>query len=156
MANVIYFLVGPHPHSLMPRTLRAPHSRAGMAAGAVITVIVSIASPRAVVAADHYALIVTGASGGQQYAQKYAAWRTSLVTTFREKFGYPDDRLLVLSEEGTGTRKATRDNVRAALADLRRRSSRDDVVLVLVIGHGSALDADAAKFNLVGPDLTAE
>jgi hypothetical protein len=45
--------------------------------------------------------------------------------------------------------------VRAALGDLRRRASRDDVVFVLVMGHGSALDADAAKFNLVGPDLTA-
>ena len=127
-----------------------------MAAGAVIAVILSIASPGAIATADHYALIITGASGGQQYAQKYEAWRTSFVTTFREKFGYPDDHLIVLSEEGTGRRKATRDSVRAALADLRRRASKDDVVLVLAIGHGSALDADAAKFNLVGPDLSAE
>ncbi len=127
-----------------------------MAAGAVIAVLLSIACPRTVVAADHYALLVTGASGGQQFAQKYATWRTSFVTTFREKFGYPDDHLIVLSEEGTGARRATRENVRAALADFRRRATKDDVVLLLLIGHGSALDADQAKFNLVGPDLRAD
>ena len=31
---------------------------------------------------------------------------------------------------------------------------RDDVVVVMLIGHGS-LDAGVAKFNLVGPDLDA-
>jgi hypothetical protein len=107
-------------------------------------------------AGDRYALLITGASGGEQYAQKYDTWRSAFVNLFREKFDYPDDHLIVLSEDGAGARTATRENVRAALGDLRRRVQKEDVLTVIVIGHGTALDADTAKFNLVGPDLSAD
>ena len=106
---------------------------------------------------ERYALIVTGASGGPDYAEKYARWRTSFADTLREKFGYPEDHIVVLAEEESeGVRKATRENVRAAIAELRQRVTSDDVVVVLLIGHGTGADADEAKFNLVGPDLSAE
>src|SRR5688572_2070279 len=108
-------------------------------------------------AAERYAVIVTGASGGSEYAAKYDAWRASLVKTFHEEFGYPDDHILVLAEqESTGVQKATREHVRQVLTGLRRRVAKEDVVLVLLIGHGSGGEADEAKFNLVGPDLSAE
>ena len=107
-------------------------------------------------AGERYALIVTGASGGDAYAQKYAKWRTSFVDTLRGKFHYDPSRLLVLAEKpGDGEKPATRDQVRGALADLRKRMTRDDQLLVLLIGHGTSLDGDEAKFNLVGPDLSA-
>jgi len=115
----------------------------------------TLAGSSAAFAADRYALVVSGASGGPQYAQKYDAWRTAFVTLLRQKFGYPEDHVIVLSEEGSGSRKATRENVRAALTDLRRRVAHDDVVIVLTIGHGTAADSESAKFNLVGPDLSA-
>jgi hypothetical protein len=107
-------------------------------------------------AAERYALIVTGASGGPQYAQQYDAWRTALVNTLRESWNYPDDHLFVLAEtESDGVAQSTRDNVRRALADIRGRATKDDVVFVLLIGHGTGADSDEAKFNLVGPDLSA-
>jgi hypothetical protein len=108
-------------------------------------------------AAERYAVIVTGASGGSEYAAKYDGWRASIVNTLKERFGYPDDHILVLAEEeSTGVRKATREHVRQVLTEVRRRAAKDDVVLVLLIGHGSGGDADQAKFNLVGPDMSAE
>ena len=108
-------------------------------------------------AGERYALIVTGASGGPQYAQKYEKWRTSFVTTLMSTFGYPQDRIIVLGEVAEGNvRKSTRENVRAALASLRRRAAKDDVVLIMLMGHGTVLDGDGAKFNLVGPDLTVD
>jgi hypothetical protein len=107
-------------------------------------------------AGEHYALVITGAAGGESYAQKYGKWRVSFVTTLREKFGYPDDHITVLADtEGTGVARATRENVRRVLGDLRKRLTRDDQLLVLLIGHGTSLDGDDAKFNLVGPDLSA-
>lgn len=118
---------------------------------------ITVMPPARVLAGDRYALIVTGASGGPQDAQKYQAWRKSFVTTLREKFGYADDHLIILAEEKeAGVRSATRANVRAALGELRRRAAKDDVVLVLLIGHGTMLDGDDGKFNLVGPDLTGD
>jgi hypothetical protein len=109
-------------------------------------------------AGDRYALIVSGASGGPEYATKYNQWRASFTAILRAKFGYPDDHVVVLADaDEPRVQKPTRDNVRAALADFRQRASKDDVVLVLLIGHGTASDASAeeAKFNLVGPDLSA-
>jgi hypothetical protein len=107
-------------------------------------------------AGDRYAVVVTGASGGDAYAQKYATWRASFVETLRGKFHYEPPRLIVLAEtQSEGVQSATRENVRRTFADLRARMTRDDQLLVLLIGHGTSLDGDEAKFNLVGPDLSA-
>ncbi len=43
----------------------------------------------------------------------------------------------------------------ALLGDLRRRMTKDDQLMILLIGHGTTLDGEEAKFNLVGPDLSA-
>src|SRR5205823_14358769 len=118
----------------------------------------ALAGPSA--AGDNYALVITGASGGEAYAQKYDKWRTAFVETLRDKFGYPDDHLVVLAEqESSSVARATRTNVQRALADLRKRLTKEDQLLVLLIGHGTSVDGpggpggDDANFNLVGPDL---
>jgi hypothetical protein len=116
-------------------------------------------------AGDDYALIVSGASGGDPYAAKYAGWRQSFVSTLRTKYGYPDDHVIVMAEApGPGVPAATRDEVRRTLLDLRGRLGKDDQLVVLLIGHGTRADgpggpgdsgSEDAKFNLVGPDLKA-
>jgi hypothetical protein len=127
-------------------------------AGKSILVAIAIIWGSAVSAAasERYALVVTGASGGPQYAQQYEAWRTSFVNTLTDTWNYPDNHVFVLAEtEGDGVAQATRDNVRRVLADIRAKATKDDVVLVLLIGHGTGAESDEAKFNLVGPDLSA-
>ena len=108
-------------------------------------------------AADKYALVVTGASAGAPYAEKYDQWRTAFVKALRERFDYPRDHIVVLAEkEEPGVAAATRENVQRALGDLRTRLTKDDVLIVLLVGHGSAAGDEDAKFNLVGPDLSAK
>jgi hypothetical protein len=108
-------------------------------------------------AAERYALIVTGASAGDPYASRYDTWRQTLGTTLVDRFGYPADHLILLGEtRGDRVGIANRENVRAALGELRKKTSPGDLVLIVLIGHGTALHADAAKFNLVGPDLSAQ
>jgi hypothetical protein len=125
-----------------------------LAALAVFAFLVVVPSTAA--AGERYALIVTGAAGGETYAAKYTQWRTALTTTLQDTFKYAPDRILLLAEtESAGVQKATRENVKGALLDLRKRLAREDQLLVLLIGHGTSLDGDEAKFNLVGPDLTA-
>jgi hypothetical protein len=107
-------------------------------------------------AGERYALIVSGAAGGDQYAERYTAWRTAVTSILLDKFKYPVDRVVVLADaEEDGLRKSTRENVQRAFADFRKRMTKDDQLLVLLIGHGTTADGDEAKFNLVGPDLTA-
>jgi hypothetical protein len=115
-----------------------------------------LAAPSAASADEHYALVITGAAGGDTYAQKYDTWRIAFVSTLREKLGYDDAHLVVLADhESAGVARATRENVQRALADLRQRVTSGDVLLILLIGHGTSLDGEEAKFNLVGPDLSA-
>jgi hypothetical protein len=121
---------------------------------AIFTGLLTVAV-RPAFAADRYALVITGASGAEEYANKYQSWRTSFVQTLRQKFAYPDDHIKVLSEEGGRGEKSTREDVRAAFADLRKRAINGDITIILLIGHGTA-DSDDAKFNLVGPDLTVD
>ncbi|MCU1382524.1 MAG: hypothetical protein JWL71_1221 [Acidobacteria bacterium] len=150
--------------------------RATFAAQVVFAALAACAFPDAARAGDRYALVITGANGGDAYAQKYAKWRRSFVATLRDKFHYDPERLIVLADvpprpgagqtlqprsgqagdaAAEGVTPATRENVRAALADLRKRMTKDDQLLVLLIGHGTSLDGEEAKFNLVGPDLSA-
>lgn len=125
-------------------------------AGLALSLAVALAWATPLSAAERFALVVTGASGGAEYAERYDEWRNSFVQLLQGPLGYPEDHVLVLAEEEfAGAQKATRENVRAAITQLRARAGKDDVVLVVLVGHGSGSDGDAAKFNLVGPDLSA-
>jgi hypothetical protein len=107
-------------------------------------------------AADRYAVVVTGASGGDEYAQKYDTWRVSFVATLRDKLGFDQSHLIVLADhESDGVALATRASVQRVLGDLRKRLGKDDLLFVLLIGHGTSANGEDAKFNLVGPDLRA-
>jgi hypothetical protein len=107
-------------------------------------------------ASERYALVVTGASGGAPYAEKYTGWRTALVDTLVKTLSYPADHVVVLGEDASAdVRQATREQVRQAIGELKSRVTKDDVLLVVLIGHGTGSDGDEAKFNLVGPDLTS-
>src|SRR5258708_3821008 len=82
------------------------------------------------------------------YAEKYTRGRTAMTRILRDKFHYPPERIVALAEtESDGVQKATRENVQRALGDFRGRLSKDDQLLVLLIGHGTSLDGDEAKFN---------
>ena len=120
------------------------------------TVLAAVLRASSAFAGDQYAVVISGASGGDAYAQKYQTWRVAFTHLLREKFGYDDDRLIVLAEsESEGVQKATRENVQRVFAELRKQLTKDDQLLVFLIGHGTTSDGEDAKFNLVGPDLSA-
>jgi len=105
-------------------------------------------------AGERYAIVVSGASGGDKYAAQQQAWRSDLATALKTTLAFPEANVLVFSEAPTDSLKATAENVRRVFSDLRRRLTPEDTLLVVLLGHGTFDGADA-KFNLVGPDLTA-
>lgn len=114
-----------------------------------------VSSPAVVVAEETFALIVSGASGGPDYAERYATWRQGLVSALQGQPGFREDHLEVLAETaGPGVGLASRDGVTRAIGRLAERLSAESVLLVVLIGHGTD-DGIDAKFNLVGPDLAA-
>jgi hypothetical protein len=109
-------------------------------------------SPRPAAAQDRYALIVSGVSGTEKFAASQKTWVSSLQTTLQERLGFSTERVTVLAEDGAGTATANRENVIRVLTSLKSRLTADDVLLVVLIGHGT-FDGTVAKFNLVGPDM---
>ena len=105
----------------------------------------------AAVAQNQYTLLVTGASGGAAYATRHGEWRSTLITALRNLPGFDDQYLEVLAETpGPGVGRASREGVHQAIGRLAERMDIDDVVYVVMLGHGS-FDGVDAKFNLVGP-----
>jgi hypothetical protein len=103
-------------------------------------------------AQQRHALIVTGATGGAIYAVQYREWSETLRQTLVDALKFDPARVVSLSETETPDAAATAANVRKYLATLRRTLGRDDLLLIVLIGHGT-FDGVDAKFNLVGPDM---
>lgn len=125
----------------------------GWRAGAAL--IVLLIAPGEVAARDYFTLVVSGASGGPEYAERHDRWRSGLVAALRAQPGFRDDHLLVLAETpGPGVGCATGEGVRGAVRELATRMDEQSVLFVLLLGHGT-FDGREGKFNLVGPDLAA-
>ena len=106
-------------------------------------------------AEERYALIVSGAPGGAAYATTYQKWEQQLTAALRDRLGFSPDRIEVLSgTSADGDQSSTRPHVERAIAHLKSVAHGDDLVLVVLIGHGTA-DGGNAKFNLPGPDMTS-
>ena len=118
----------------------------------VLTLVLLVVAPAA--ASERYALIVSGANGEASYGDQYGQWRQSTVTALLEKLAFNESNVMTLFDGGDANHTSTAAGVRRAIDTLRAKMRADDVLLVLLIGHGS-FDGTEAKFNLVGPDLSS-
>jgi hypothetical protein len=104
--------------------------------------------------ASKYAVIINGASGEPAYAKQFQQWTSALHTALVGRFGFSKDRVKLLTEKPDATAApATAEEVKKTFASIRTQLNSESVLFVFLIGHGS-FDKEA-KFNLVGPDLSA-
>lgn len=101
---------------------------------------------------NKFAVIVNGPGGEAAYAQQFEQWTEQLRSTLSEKFGFDRRNVRVLGEKADGP--ATAEGVKKTFAELKSQLDANNVLYVFLIGHGS-FDGKEAKFNLVGPDLSA-
>jgi hypothetical protein len=99
----------------------------------LLLLVAGIAVPSA--ADERYALIVSGVSGSEKFAESQKAWVEGLQTTLVKRLGFDADRVTVLSESGSTV--ANRDNVMKTFASLKPKLTADDTLLVVLIGHGT-------------------
>ena len=104
-----------------------------------------------------FLLIVVGLAGDPEHGELFQKWGSTLADA-SEKVGVTRDRLVFLADtKDEGTRvsgRATREEIDKALAGFAKAAAPEDVVYVVLFGHGTA-DGRTARFNLPGPDLTA-
>jgi hypothetical protein len=102
-----------------------------------------------------FLLIVVGLSGDPEHGELFQKWGSALAEA-SERLGVPSERLVYLSDAEEDTRvhaRATREEIATALTAFARAAAPDDVVYVVLLGHGS-YDGSTARFNLPGPDMT--
>ena len=112
--------------------------------------------PVSAAAETRWAVIVSGASGGEKYAGQMKTWRNDLQSALVDRYGFKADNVRQLVDETVkGGETANAANVRKVFSEIKTKGAKDDFVLVVLLGHGT-YDGDIAKFNLVGPDLPAK
>jgi hypothetical protein len=121
----------------------------------ILAIVFVIVTASAIAAEQRYAIVLSGASGGAKYAEQMAEWRNGIRSALVDRYGFPADNVRVFVDETVKTgEQGTAQNLRNALAALRKQLSNDDVLFIVFLGHGT-YDGDVAKFNLIGPDLSA-
>ncbi|MGH9253906.1 MAG: C13 family peptidase [Vicinamibacterales bacterium] len=104
-----------------------------------------------------FLLIVVGLAGDPEHGELFHKWGSALAEA-SAKVGVTGDRLVYLAdtkgEAARVTARATREEIDKALAAFAKGAAPEDVVYIVLFGHGS-YDGQAARFNLPGPDITA-
>jgi len=109
---------------------------------------------------QRWALLVSGVSGDADLQGTYLEWIRTMHTSLTGPLQFPQDHVFVLFDDPARDPalvgyKSTRENLEKVARDVASRAGEDDLVFVLLVGHGN-YEAGVYKLNLVGPDPTAE
>lgn len=100
--------------------------------------------------------VIVGLAGEAEHEEAFARWASTLVEA-AGRLGVAREHVIYLtdkpdSDAKRATGRSTKDEVTKAF-DRLAEAGEDDVVFVVLIGHGT-FDGRQAKFNLPGPDMT--
>ncbi|MEO7520855.1 MAG: hypothetical protein ABIW79_03465 [Gemmatimonas sp.] len=130
-------------------------ARASRWAAGLLVVSAAIALP--VAAQQTHLIVVQGLSGEPQYRKQFDSTTALVRNAAVKRWNVADSNITILSETAnpaTRVDRASKENVAAAFIALSRRVRAGDVVLVMLLGHGSG-EGPASKVNLPGVDPTA-
>ena len=103
-------------------------------------------------------LVVSGLSGDPTFKRSFQQVAATVKEVARVKWSVSDSSLIVLTEDSVPSAlsrgRSTREAIANAFTTLSTRVQPGDVLLVLLLGHGSG-EGPGSKVNLPGPDATA-
>jgi hypothetical protein len=105
-------------------------------------------------------LVIVGLGGDLENSDRFHQWAAAIVDAARGRIGLPAESVVYLGEDPARDPKriggrSTREAIAAAVDRLARSARPGDTVFIVLIGHGASATG-GARFNLPGPDLTAE
>ena len=126
---------------------------------AAILLLALVLSTAPALAQNVHLVVIVGLAGDPEHGELFQKWATSLVEAGSGRYGIPRERIALLVEKPDGegtltTGRSTRDEIVKTFEAVAQKSASDDMVFVVLIGHGT-FDGRIAKFNLPGPDMTA-
>jgi hypothetical protein len=117
--------------------------------------LLALATPAA--AQDVHVAVIVGLAGEPEHGELFRRWAGTLVDAASGRMGIPRERIIYLTDQPAADPKATgrstKEEIARAFDRLATNAASDDVVFVVLIGHGT-FEARVAKFNLPGPDMT--
>ena len=122
---------------------------------AIMATMMIAARPAA--AQQTHLLVVQGLSGEPQYRKQFDSTTALVRNAARKRWNVADSNISILAETANPAarvERATKENVAAAFVAMSRRVRAGDVVLVMLLGHGSG-EGPGSKVNLPGVDPTA-
>jgi hypothetical protein len=119
-----------------------------MKLGIVLALVLGVGSTAR--AQNTRALIVSGVSGEPRLAQQFERDVASMREALAKRFGAA---VTVLTEKSSP--RADKAGITQALQQLAAASRAGDQLLIVLVGHGSAQGGEA-RFNIPGPDMTAD
>lgn len=145
------------PRRSRPRTRTRPTTTATLLAALTLA---TALLPTTTHAQNTHILLISGLGGDPQYTDAFHGWLSRFADAATEKYGVPPERITYLGEktdlDPTRIRaRSTADNIRAAFAEIAAAMSPADELVVLMAGHGTFRN-ETARFNIPGPDLTAD
>jgi len=109
----------------------------------------------AVDASQRHLLIVVGLGGEPHYTKLFNEWAAQMAEIAERVLAIAGERITVLQGSAEGDGETPRkEDVLTMLRNTADASTAGDMVMVLLIGHGTARNG-RALFNLPGPDLSA-
>jgi len=107
-----------------------------------------------------WAILVAGISGDPGLQKEYLKELTDLRTLLEGQLGFPRDHVVALFDDPKLDPThiqyvSNRENLEKVCLEIAARAGKEDTVFVFLEGHGDS-DGAGYKFNLVGPDLTAD
>lgn len=134
----------------------AGRERSAALAGALLLVLL----PAPAQAQNTHILLISGLGGDPEYTDAFHGWLSRFADAATERYGVPPERITYLGEktdlDPTRIRaRSTADNIRSAFVEIAAAMSPTDELVILLAGHGTFRNG-SARFNIPGPDLTAE
>jgi hypothetical protein len=125
----------------------------------VMTGLFVLAQPVTAAAQQMHVLLISGLGGEPAYTQAFAAQARGLHRVATDTWQVADSSLIWLAEDVAldpqrVRARSTREEVERAFITLAGRAAPGDIVMVVLIGHGSGEGAQA-RVNLPGADPTA-
>lgn len=106
--------------------------------------------------AETRVVIIAGKGGSEKHTERFSRLALQLHDALITQHGFAPRQIILFAEPEVRlpatTQPCRAQEIEKALADLSATLQRDDLLAVVLFGHGSD-DGTFAKFNLAGPDL---
>ena len=129
------------------------NSRRSMVTVAAASVLLAATTSPAFAQRTHV-ILIQGLSGEPSYGPVFKDALNTVAAAARSSWNVADGSLIMLTEDGAGNLKSSRENVMQAFSTIGGRAAAGDVVLVMLVGHGGG-EGSTSRVNLPGPDPTA-